>query len=252
MGYGDWIISTADVKRVNEETGLPCKIGDGTRYYFEGQIHKNNPRIVDKDFSGKHVWVPNYPGSRPYIKEITRKRIVFNDGYKVSPGEIYFTEKELSFLPEVLPKEPFIVVEPNVKSQYGHTINKAWCDHYWDRVFNEDLPFVQLGDEIKPRTKHIRTKSFRSALAVLSKAALFVGTDGGLHHAAAAFGIPAVVIWTGFTSPKHLGYSSHINLHDGSEPCGTHDGKCLHCRKKAEAILPEMVIQAIRSELEKR
>ena len=85
-----------------------------------------------------------------------------------------------------------------------------------------DLPWMQLGDvTVKKYTNWLETTTFRHALQVLSKAKLFVGTDGGLHHAAAALGIPSVVIWTGFTSPRHLGYDTHRNIHDGSEPCGT-------------------------------
>ena len=80
------------------------------------------------------------------------------------------------------------------------------------------------------------------------KAKLFVGTDGGLHHAAAALGIPSVVIWTGFTSPRHLGYDTHRNIHDGSEPCGTFHSVCSHCLLKAKNISVEQVLDAVNTE----
>ena len=91
---------------------------------------------------------------------------------------------------------------------------------HWDELLKHDLPWIQLGDvTTDKKTKWVETPTFRNALAILSKAKLFVGTDGGLHHAAAALGIPSVVIWTGFTSSRHLGYDTHRNIHDGSEPC---------------------------------
>ena len=101
---------------------------------------------------------------------------------------------------------------------------------------------------VKRYTKWKETNTFREALQVLSKAKLFVGTDGGLHHAAAALGIPSVVIWTGFTSPRHLGYDTHRNIHDGSEPCGTYDSVCQHCLLKSKAITVEQVLDAVNTE----
>ena len=84
---------------------------------------------------------------------------------------------------------------------------------------------------------------------MLKEAKLFVGTDGGLHHAAAALGIPSVVIWSGFTSPKHLGYDFHTNIHDGSKPCGKFKEICKHCEEKRKAISVDTVYEAIRKEL---
>ncbi len=69
-----------------------------------------------------------------------------------------------------------------------------------------------------------------------------------LHHAAAALGIPSVVIWTGFSSPRHLGYDTHRNIHDGSEPCGTYSGVCKHCLLKAKQITVEQVLDAVNTE----
>jgi hypothetical protein len=56
------------------------------------------------------------------------------------------------------------------------------------------------------------------------------------------------VIWTGFTSPRHLGYDTHRNIHDGSEPCGTYDSVCQHCLLKSKAITVEQVLDAVNTE----
>ena len=244
MGYGDWILASADVKEANIRTGKKVFLGDGKNFYKDEQVFLNNPRMASPGDDA--VWINNYSGSRPYISRIDNKRLIFNDDYSAKPGEIFLAEDELLDLPE----SPYIVIEPNVKSTYKHGMNKSWP--YWSELTDMGLPFIQLGMGEKPLFNHVQTKTFRRAMAVLSKAALFVGTDGGLHHAAAALGVPAVVIWTGFSSPRHLGYDTHINIHDGSEPCGTYSGICQHCVKKAKAISPEEVKAAIKGAYEKR
>jgi hypothetical protein len=191
------------------------------------------------------VWVKNYQGHRPYLKSTKNGRLLFNDDYKPRVGEVYFNQEEKKNIEKI--DKDYIVVEPNVKRVYAHTVNKAW--HGWEELFKNDLPWLQLGDvTVKRYTKWKETNTFREALQVLSKAKLFVGTDGGLHHAAAALGIPSVVIWTGFTSPRHLGYDTHRNIHDGSEPCGTYDSVCQHCLLKSKAITVEQVLDAVNTE----
>jgi len=241
MGWGDSLMACGEAYELHKQTGKKVKIGDGRTLYHEKEIFANNP-FVCKEVSEDGIWLPNYTGKRPYIKETKNGRIIFNN-YKPIPAKIYFTEKEINWARKNAPKHDFIVIEPTVKSQYKHTVNKAW--HYWSDLIKHDYKFVQLGNHSNPVTKQIRTRNFREAMLILSQAKAFVGTDGGLHHAAAALNIPSVVIWTGFTSPKHLGYDNHINIHDGGKPCGTYSGVCPHCIKIAKSISVERVLDAI-------
>jgi ADP-heptose:LPS heptosyltransferase len=252
MGLGDWIMASADVKRANLETGKKVKLGDGRSMYVDPEIFKFNPRMAKKD-DDDCVWVKNYPAHRPYMLGTTEnKRIIFNDAFSPTPGEIFFSDAEEDWADKVLPKGDYIVVEPNVKNKYQHASNKSWPKEYWAELFKLDLPFIQLGDvNARPQVEFFQTSTFRQAMLALSRATLFVGTDGGLHHAAAALAVPAVVIWTGFTSPKHLGYKSHVNIHDGGDPCGYFGGVCGHCQKISRSILPERVIQLVEREYEK-
>ena len=241
MGLGDWLMASGDAKEANERTGKKVKLGDGVRMSWDGQVFVNNPRMASNSDTDV-VWVKNYQGHRPYLKGTKNGRLLFNDDYKPRVGEVYFSQLEKKNIDKI--DKDYIVVEPNVKRVYAHTVNKAW--HGWEELFKHDLPWLQLGDiSVKRYTKWKETATFREALQVLSKAKLFVGTDGGLHHAAAALGIPSVVIWTGFTSPRHLGYDTHRNIHDGSEPCGTYDSVCQHCLLKSKAISVEQVLDAV-------
>jgi hypothetical protein len=244
MGLGDWLMASGDAKEANERTGKKVKLGDGVRMSWDGQVFANNPRMASNSDTDV-VWVKNYQGHRPYLKGTKNGRLLFNDDYKTRVGEVYFNQLEKKNIDKI--DKDYIVVEPNVKRVYAHTVNKAW--HGWEELFKHDLPWLQLGDvTVKRYTKWKETNTFREALQVLSKAKLFVGTDGGLHHAAAALGIPSVVIWTGFTSPRHLGYDTHRNIHDGSEPCGTYDSVCQHCFLKSKAITVEQVLDAVNTE----
>jgi len=244
MGLGDWIMASGDAKEANEKTKKKVKLGDGVRMSWDGQVFANNPRMASNSDTDV-VWVKNYQGHRPYLKGTKNGRLLFNDDYKPIVGEIYFSPEEQEVIDKI--RGNYIIVEPNVKKVYAHTVNKAW--HGWEELFKHDLPWIQLGNyTTEKKTTWLETPNFRDALVILSKAKLFVGTDGGLHHAAAALGIPSVVIWTGFTSPRHLVYDTHRNIHDGSEPCGTYDSVCKHCLLKSKAITVEQVLDAVNTE----
>jgi ADP-heptose:LPS heptosyltransferase len=63
--------------------------------------------------------------------------------------------------------------------------------------------------------------TFRLACAVLANCRAFVGTEGGLHHAAAALGIPSVVLFSEFIGPDITGYKTHRNLRHAGPACGS-------------------------------
>jgi ADP-heptose:LPS heptosyltransferase len=87
----------------------------------------------------------------------------------------------------------------------------------------------------------VQTPSFRAAAAVLANAVAFVGTEGGLHHAAAALGRPAVVLFSEFISPAITGYRTHRNLYHAGQPCGSRSA-CSGCRASMEAISVDEVV----------
>jgi ADP-heptose:LPS heptosyltransferase len=89
----------------------------------------------------------------------------------------------------------------------------------------------------------------RQASAVLAGAALLISPEGGLHHAAAALGLRAVVIFGGFISPATTGYDLHRNFFTGGQACGMRLA-CAHCAEAMARITPEEVAAAAREQLE--
>lgn len=241
MGYGDSLIVTSIVKRAALRTKRPIVVGDGNTIKW-CPVFDHNPKIAKK-ITPDCVWVREVKGNRPYIDytKTTREKMAWKPFY-VEPGEIYLTPKETNWI-----ERGFVYIEPNCKRSNG---NKDWGFDNWQKVVNAlpGIRFIQ-GAGRKLRGVHQEnTLSFRDACGLLSHADLFVGTDGGLHHAAAALGKRAVVVWGGFIGPDILGYKAHTNLWAGVKACGN-VLPCPHCRDALAKITPEMVIEAIRNNL---
>ena len=236
-------MATADARLAHEKWGTRVVFGDGRRWFWS-EVFEGNPIIAKKSELGqdeKFAWVSNYPQNRPYIAEIIPGRFIYRQDYRVTPGEIFLSDDENR------PSGNYIVVEPNVKPDMTGP-NKKWP---WDRwvslVKRLDADVVQLGtsQRLLKRARHINTPTFRSALGWLAGAKLLITTDGALHHAAAAMGIPAVVLWGGAASPVNLGYAGHINIWHGAEPCGTYNAECPHCKAAMASITVDEVLKAI-------
>lgn len=239
MGWGDELITTSFVKRAYEKTGKLVVVGNGVPIW--NPMFENNPKISRVEYPNC-PWVRTVKGNRHYVDwgQTNASRVVFKEDARVEPGEIFFSPHELS----LFSVSDFVYIEPNIKGSYGR--NKDWGFDRWQAVVDR-LPHVRW---IQPPGKRLRgvdqinTRTFREACALLSRALFFVGTDGGLHHAAAALGKRAVVVWGGFAPPKVLGYDFHINLHSGVRHCGSVRA-CDHCRRAMDAISVEMVVDAI-------
>ena len=222
--------------------GRDIRVGDTATDTGVGQVFLHNPRIAREVYPGA-VWVHNIMGQRPYIDYLktTPEKVAYNPMFHVEPGELYLTDDEKNKYAHL---GDFIYIEPNTKGTFGG--NKDWGFDKWAEVAKLDLPFVQGGGRKLDGVRQVATESFRDACTLLSRALFFVGTDGGLHHAAAALDKRAVVVWGGLVSPKLLGYVSHVNLHSGTHSCGSAK-TCAHCRKAMDWVTVDMVKDAIRS-----
>jgi len=280
MGLGDDIMATAYARATIEalakegQTDVKCVFGNNDPAhadYFDdtkngalkvhwSEVFLNNPNIYQPGDAPCHlIGIPDYPGHRTYIdynactaKGGNIERFAWSRDFKAQVGEIYFDDNEKSGASETASRMPseFIIIEPNVATK-GWTNKKAWQFDKFQAVVDAlpEIQFVQFqnGYELQ-NVFHINSPRFRDACAILSVAGAFIGTDGGLHHAAAALNIPAVVLWGHFTSPDILGYKDHINLsHETNHGCGwiTEDG-CDKCDGSVDRIEIDEVIGAIR------
>lgn len=232
---------TAEARRLAEKHGKPARVGNNEW----SPIWENNP-FISKGGDGPKT--SSCTGKRPYIKSWDNQRIYYDENHRPEKGEIYLTEAEREW---AKPYAGSILIEPHVKTTYFGA-NKAW---YWDRWIEvaRALPTIQCfppGKRQLPGAKVIETPSIRHAIAILSASRLLVTTDGALHHASVALGVPSIVLWGQRTSPLILGYPQHVNITAGENYfCGS-VATCQHCRDSMAKITVEEVIEAARTKLE--
>ena len=233
MGMGDDILATVQARALYQATGHKVRPTNYWSPVWDGNPcfqHENGPAI---DFQNK-------PGNRPYILAQTADRFIWNPNYRAVPGELYVNEHCDS--EKVYGRW---IIEPNVKGTISSD-NKDWGFDRWQQVaYRSNEALTQLGSgPWLGNVARIETATFVEAVAYLRGAAGFIGTDGGLHHAAAALGIPAIVIWGGFVSPDLLGYDSHINLWSGARSCGS-KASCAHCREAMLEVSVDEVVECL-------
>lgn len=241
MGFGDALIASGIARKARQKhPDKPICIGTGSEIEWN-EVFDGNPNISREVVPGA-VWVHSYKSFRPYVDyaKTTAEKFAWQKDFKATPGELYLRDDERRW-----EQSGFVYIEPNIKGWCGP--NKDWGFDRWQEVVDllPEVRFLQGPGRKLNNVEQVETESFRDACALLDRADLFVGTDGGLHHAAAALGKRAVVIWGGFTHPRNLGYDTHINLHSGAEPCGSLRA-CKHCDKAMAQIRPAKVAEKIR------
>lgn len=215
----------------------------GKRIWSE--VFDHNPRIARGSDRDVQVYQARPNGLRPYCRAKSEGRWTWQD-YKPEVGELYFQPDELAFAARFTPD---VVLEPNVKGNASP--NKQWGWERWqslaDLMRAAGLRPVQLGPAGTRRLNGvdlIETRSFRWASAALARARAAVVHEGGMHHAAAAVGVRAVVLYGGYISPRQTGYDLHTNIFTGGEPCGMRT-RCQHCSTAMAKIKPEDVLERL-------
>jgi ADP-heptose:LPS heptosyltransferase len=192
-------------------------------------------------------WIEHYPGNRLYNKlDHAKTRWIWNYDFKAIPGELFLTPAEQKRA-EIDAGSNFILIEPNVPMWKRSSWNKMWHGYQEvaDRLKARELDVVQLvyqGMHTKLRgVRYLTSTNIRQAMAYLARARLFIGPEGGLHHAAAALNVPAIVLFGGFVPPAITGYDFHVNLTGGVEACGALD-HCTHCKLAMRKITTDEVM----------
>ena len=264
MGVGDALMATGEVKLLRERNpNAKFIIGDGKKSYWN-EVFEHNPYILQKyDIKNceEIIWVKNYEGNRPYRnynKNLPKNKYNWKK-YKPLKGEFYFSKKENEFADGIISKirkkigqRKLIFIEPHVKRRLGYE-NRDWGFDNWQKVvldLNNNYSFLQITyGERKPINGciNINDLNFRYSCAILSKCDLFIGSEGGMAHAAAATNVKAVIIWGGHISPDITGYSFHNNLYNEHplSPCGN-KSYCSHCQEGLKKITIKQVVEEIK------
>lgn len=234
------------------ETGKRVRILDrfgATRWH---QMWQGLQYVAQPADNGQFAVIVNGPGARPYILEKHPTHWVWNREYRAPLGEIHLWPDETAFGVEA---RPYVIVEPHVK--HRSSPNKYWGWVRWNKLVFElkkrRIYVAQIGPEGVPLlegVKFIPTPTFRHACAVLAASRGAVLPEGGLHHAAAALGVRAVVIFGGYIGTEITGYTSHVNLGaTGADACGCRM-PCQHCAAWMARIDPAMVANEMKRLLE--
>ena len=275
MGMGDEILVTGEARALQERwlaEHAPNKIAPLVQVvdvHGRPRFHdlwKGNPRIAQPGqvypvFDHRPLKLKNAARCRPYV-DYERMRSDFAAAFPGDPYEVKYRHKktpwrftdhrvkkgELHIRRQA--KRPIVIIEPHCKPNQIHQRDWGW-DNYQKVVKAIDVDWVQInvtGAPLLDDVRHLPSGTPRAACEALSGAWAYFGPEGGLYHAAAALGIPAVAIFGGFVSPATQGYDEpqYVNIYydeDGS-PCGQRV-RCEHCVRAMRAIIPEMVIPKV-------
>jgi len=137
--------------------------------------------------------------------------------------QIFLTEEEEEQAKTILSRYQNAVamhITPN------WTANKSWPMSNWIELVESTpkVTFMQFGlakEPLIPGAVDLRGKvSLREAFAIIKYCRGFVGVESVFAHAAAAFGVPGVVLF-GPSSPAVWGHRNNINLYKNLQcsPC---------------------------------
>lgn len=259
VGLGDQLLATGMAKGAKAR-GKRIAFGDGRRIIWDhnsAAIFKDNPNVAPPGSEGDSdlEWIRYFKGHRIYNwHDQNGNRWIWNKQFKPIPGELFFDQQELRS--SVRYGSGFILIEPSIENWKSVAPNKDWGRQKYqalaDRLIEDGYRVAQF---VYPRSsvtlegvERLRTLSFRDAVAILGKASVYIGAEGGLHHAAAAMGRDAVVLFGGFIPPEVTGYPNHANLTGGATACGSLSA-CKHCRDAMDAISVDEVYEAAKARL---
>jgi hypothetical protein len=285
MGYGDELMAIGDAWRVHQADPRRRRvaIGDGRRLRCD---HPELRRGLDtfiaspEDLEARPdlPWVISYRGVRPYhdhdgMRAVLRQleplrsrlpgasapgrivgrlgRYMFRMDYRPTPAPIVLDEREQQ-LHASWRQRRFIIIEPNIKP--AASAGKQWPVERYAEVASALSKVVEVwqvagpnGGLALPGVPALPRTTFRDMLPIMKAAQLYIGAEGGLHHAAAAMHTRAVVIYGGYTPPEVTGYAGHVCLTGSATyACGVHVGECLHCADAMRSITPAEVVSHAR------
>ena len=267
MGLGGYLTWTAVAREIITRINQPgLKILPLEQYpggiikIIKDDMFKNNPYILQelKENSSCFPLVLNNPQTNyckldtpEYARHRYDKHIIEQicEFYGIADPqlkcEIYLTDEEKRDVNGILGirnlhTDNFIVIEPQSNLEY--TVNKSYPLAKWQKVVDgikeKGIRIIQIGRETSTHKLSgvidlTGKTSFRTAAGIIAKCKLFVSSEGGLMHAANAFGIKSLILYTGFIHPQMTSYPDNINIWVGKDhgPCGMKI-KCKKCENE--------------------
>lgn len=259
MGMGDEIVAAGQAQRLYDaDTSARVAIFglDGKPRW--SPIWDGNPILATPAdvAAGERVQrLVSGPNCRPYIVYPFSEQTgwTFDKTFRCRDhvAQIYLTEAERAYGEATRAADgPYVLVEP-----YTKHVNFRWPLLKWHALVAAcpDLTFVQHTHADSPRIPGAIAvpATFRAACGLIAAADLYVRSESGLCHAAAALGVPQVTIFGGCMDPEVMGgYPGQTVLSDGP-PCGRWL-PCAHCAETMARLSVDTVMAAIRSQLRQR
>ena len=270
MGLGDDLMITGFVEQeYDKHPNKQIVIGNSNEnLIFDSIMYLNNPKITHstKLDKKKPVHFINYNDlNRFYInyKDCNDKNLAWRTDFKLIPGKIYFSKKEVNDSEDILNEANNYWLKNNSKRPKGiiffesystkgdnnfysnKIINKNWGEENWQNLINKIKSKYLIIQSVHENTIKLNGTfysnnkfNFRTACALMNKCNLFLGNEGAFSHASAALNKKAVVYFGGWISPQSTGYEIHENIYfnDVKSPCGAVGYICRHCKKAREVI----------------
>jgi hypothetical protein len=265
MGFGDEILAAGEAQVVYDaDPSRRVAIGDARGQVRWHELWTGNPVIASPSdvARGEPVQrISNASGCRPYLQyPFTRQT-----GWRFTPGWYARDYRGRLYLSEAEHAEgialqqrlgDYVVIEPSTKPEKP---NHQWPPARYAAVVVQrpDLAWVQ-SVHTHTRTRlmgvsAVACHSFRKTCGILAHATAYVGPEGGMAHAAAALGVPAIVIFGGCSSVEVMGYPDNVNMADDSPetPCCRVE-PCAHCERAMASITVDRVVAALQQVLRTR
>lgn len=248
MGMGDELMAAGEAYRLYQSYAYPTAIYDYRGKPRWHDIWQFCPYIVHPNKlseTPEFYKLVNGPKCRPYInyKETRPEKWCWLN-YTPMPAHIVLPARDEEWAERY---RGCIVVNPLLRP--GAPPNKDWGFNNYQKVVNALVEagyknIVQISSNAAVRklrlARFVITPDYGRMLAILSVARAILTPEGGLHHAAAAFTLPAVVIFGGYISPDTTGYAYQRSLVGTIQFCGRRFG-CVHCKDAMNAITWERV-----------
>ena len=269
-GYLTWTAAARAVRRhLNEQIKiLPIESHGNLIKTIKSDIFKNNEDFYQnwENDCFTFPFILNNPETN-YCKRDTPEKAVHRydkhiieqicENFGISNPElkcvINLDEKEKEKVEKLTKNLPEKFITINVDVNLDYTKNKFNIFEKWQNIVDKlknEFTFVQIGLGSKKLEGVIdltKRTTFREAAGIIGKSSLFVGSEGGLVHAANAFDVPSVVVITSFIHPDLVKYPGNFNLwlnDDNHGPCGM-KVHCQKCHDNMKSLNEDIVCKAI-------